>query len=95
MDFEWDEAKRDINFAKHGIDFVRAITIWQRPVIDPAGTRDLAGEQRVLALGIIGEDELIVAVVYVLRGETRRLISARRGRRNERAHYQSQFGRGR
>ena len=94
MEFEWDEQKREANLAKHAIDFIRAATIWQRSVIDPADLRDEGAERRYLALGTIGEDELVIAVVYTLRGEVRRLISARRGRRNERENYQAQFGRG-
>lgn len=46
MDFEWDEEKREANLVKHGIDFARAMTIWLRPVIDPAATRQVAGERR-------------------------------------------------
>ena len=95
MDFEWDEAKRASNLDKHAIDFARAVTMWQRPVIDPAERRSVDGEFRHLALGTIGDDELVIAVVYTLRGKVRRLISARRGRRDERTYYQGQFGRGR
>ena len=95
MEFEWDEDKRFINIDKHGIDFVRAITAWQGGVIDPAATRTDRGETRHLALGMIGDDELIIAIVYTHRGDGKRLISARRARRHERRYYKDQFGRGR
>jgi uncharacterized DUF497 family protein len=94
MEFEWDEAKNEANLAKHGFDFVDAVGIWSGSVIDPFNVREVGGEERRLALGIIGEDERIVAVVYTWRGNVRRLISARRGRRHERANYKDQFGRG-
>lgn len=94
MEFEWDEEKRDANIAKHGIDFVRATSIWLHAIIDPAGERTVEGETRRLALGVIGEDAIVIAVVYTMRDGVRRLISARRGRRNERQYYQDQFGRG-
>ena len=94
MDFEWNDAKREANLAKHGIDFMDAVAIWQESIIDPADTRVVAGEERRVALGMIGKDELIIAVIYTWRGKARRLISARRGRRHERAHYQDRFGRG-
>jgi hypothetical protein len=31
-DFAWDEAKRDGNLAKHGIDFIDGSEMWQRSV---------------------------------------------------------------
>ena len=95
MEFEWDEVKRDANLAKHGIDFVRAILMWACPVIDPIAERVIEGETRRLALGVIGDDDFVIAIVYTMRGEVRRIISARRGRRDERAYYQDQHGGGR
>lgn len=94
MEFEWDEDKALANAEKHGIDFLDARRIWERPVIDPAGERMVEGEYRPTALGIIGEDDLIVAVVYTVRDGVIRLISARRARRHERKDYQDRFGRG-
>jgi uncharacterized protein len=94
MEFEWDEEKARINVEKHGIDFMDARRIWERPVIDPAGERVVANEYRPTALGTIGEDEIIIAVVYTVRDGIIRLISARRARRNERQNYQDRFGRG-
>jgi uncharacterized DUF497 family protein len=94
MEFEWDEDKREANLVKHGIDFAQAITIWSGQVIDPSASRVNDGETRYLALGAIGNDDLVIAVVYTLRDDVRRVISARRGRRNERTNYKSQFGRG-
>jgi uncharacterized DUF497 family protein len=95
MDFEWDEAKRESNLEEHLIDFLDAITIGSEPVIDPANSRSSGGEDRYLALGTIGDDHLTIAVVYTVRGNVRRIISARRARRNERQVYKSIFGRGR
>ncbi len=92
MQFEWNEDKALINIEKHGIDFFDAIRIWDRPVIDPVDERFVGDEYRPTALGIIGEDDLIIAVVYTMRGGSLRLISARRARRNERQNYQDRFG---
>jgi uncharacterized protein len=94
MEFEWDEEKALNNVDKHGIDFLDARRIWERPVIDPAGERLVGNEYRPTALGTIGEDEIIIAVVYTVRDGIIRLISARRARRNERQNYQDRFGRG-
>lgn len=92
MEFEWDEDKRLANLGKHGIDFARAVTIWQGKVLDPAAERDVDGEIRRLAIGAVSEDEIIIAVVYTDRENVRRIISARRARRYERESYQSEFG---
>lgn len=94
MEFEWDDAKRAGSLDKHGIDFARAITIWRGDLIDPAATRVVDGEERLMALGTIGDDDLIICVVYTWRGEARRIISVRRARRYERQRYTDQFGRG-
>jgi uncharacterized protein len=94
MEFEWDEEKALYNVEKHGIDFFDARRIWERPVIDPAGERMVGIEYRPTALGTIGEDEIIIAVVYTVRVGIIRPISARRARRNERQSYQDKFRRG-
>lgn len=95
MVFEWDEVKRAANLAKHGIDFLDAIQIWASSAIDPAETRQVGTETRHAALGVIGGDKLIIAVIYTERPDARRIISARRARRNERAAYTRVFGEGR
>lgn len=33
MEFEWDENKRRSNLSKHGIDFVRAASIFSSPIL--------------------------------------------------------------
>lgn len=87
MEFEWDERKRIANLAKHGIDFVDACKAWEKPIIDPADERFQDDEYRPTALGVIGEDEIIIAIVYTTRENVVRMISARRARRNERQVY--------
>jgi len=94
MDFEWDEAKRSANLAKHGIDFVDVAGMWQGGIIDPAAQRDVGFETRAMALGAIGDAQIIIAVVYTVRNGSRRIISARRARRAERAVFVSEFGYG-
>lgn len=95
MLFEWDERKRATNIAKHGLDFLDAVTIWRSPVIDPAAVRVVGPENRIAAVGTIGNDEIVVVVIYTMRNSVRRIISARRARRNERKDYQDRFGIGR
>jgi uncharacterized protein len=83
MLFEWDESKRRTNLAKHLIDFQDAIKIFDGPVFEVARRRH--GEDRVLAVGLMEGIEIVV--VYVIRGGTRRIISARKAHRNERKDY--------
>jgi uncharacterized DUF497 family protein len=77
MDFEFDPAKAAGNLRKHGVSFADAEGVFMDPLamhrIDP----DAEGEERLLAIGRGSAGHLFV-VVYTLRGESIRLISARR-----------------
>ena len=83
MLFEWDESKREANFAKHHIDFQDAKRIFDRPRFEKMERRH--GEDRIVAIGLMEDIEIVV--VYVMRGNRRRIISARRARREERQDY--------
>ena len=48
------------------------------------------GEKRILAIGLLEDVE--ITVIYTTRGETIRIISARRARRNERKKYWESCG---
>ena len=50
------------------------------------GTRTDYGEKRYIGIGIV--DDLVLTVIYTLRGETCRIISARRAKRHERKTYE-------
>jgi uncharacterized protein len=88
--FEWDEAKRLATLEKHGIDFVRAAEVFSTPHVVLPGRSDI--ETRQVAVGEVGGK--IIAVVFTMRGEVRRLISARRARANERENYRALVHRG-
>jgi uncharacterized DUF497 family protein len=83
--FEWDEAKRAANLAKHGIDFEDARAIWLCPVAQRRS--DWWAEERYVAIGKV--NSRIIAVVWTPRGGRRRILSARVARRNERESYQA------
>src|SRR5438552_6260349 len=70
MLFEWDESKRQANLAKHLVDFQDATQIFDGPVFEKARRRH--GEDRVLAIGLMEDVEIVV--VYVMRGKRRRLF---------------------
>ena len=63
--FEWDPGKRVSNLRKHGVDFVRAATIFDRFVTRWRDTRRAYGEPRIIAVG--EADGLVLTVVYTVR----------------------------
>ena len=89
MAFEWDAAKNAANIAKHGIYFEDAIRIFDGPVLERADDRRNYGEVRIIAFG--GVDDRELAVVYTMRGERRRIISARRAHSRERKAYREAY----
>ena len=91
MIYEWDEAKRASNIAKHGIDFeeVRSFD-WDRALIRDDERRDY-GERRRVAIGIIGWTVVVAVVVYTERDQATRIVSARLASNKERALYETAF----
>jgi uncharacterized DUF497 family protein len=80
---EWDENKRSLCMLKHGIDFVDASEIFATPYLELLGRSEL--EQRRIAIGILGG--VAIAVVFTLRTDVIRIITARKARKNERNQY--------
>jgi uncharacterized protein len=83
--FEWDEGKRASNLAKHGVDFRRAVQIFDTPTFERPDRRRDYGELRIRCLGEI--DGRIYNVVYTWRGLVRRIISARKANAREQRTY--------
>ncbi len=82
-DFDWDPVKRETNLAKHGLDFRRAVEVFNDPqYIDEDSSQAEYGEIRRKAIGRVGQ--LMICVIYTGRDGKRRIISARRARRDER-----------
>lgn len=87
--FSWDENKRLINLEKHKIDFRLAIRIFAGPVIVLEAASEV--ELRRKAIGSL--NGVYVAVIYTIRGEVRRIISARRARHGEIRTYHDAYPR--
>ncbi|MBF0567315.1 MAG: BrnT family toxin [Nitrospirae bacterium] len=86
MSFEWDEQKRAVNLAKHGIDFKAAKFIFDGQTIEMTDTRRDYGEERIGAYGEV--NGVLIFVVYTRRGDNRRIISARKaGTHEQKAYY--------
>lgn len=87
MRWAWHSPKNDWTLQERGFDFAFAVRIFERRVrLSPT---DRNGERRIHAIGVI--DGRYYVVVYAKRhdeqGRVRRVISARRARDNEKAHY--------
>ena len=87
MSFEWDENKRLLNIEKHKIDFIDIVTSKYFP---PKYRLELIknNENRIISFGIFYER--IICVVYTIREDVIRIISARPASKKERREY---FGR--
>lgn len=89
MDFEWDEGKNEANIAKHGINFEGASRIFDGHTLEFEDKRLDYGETRMIAIGLLQGRE--IQLVYTMRGQVCRIISARRARRDERRAYRQVF----
>ncbi len=80
--FEWDEHKNQSNQEKHGISFERAKDVFEDEdaIAYPGYTKD--GENRFLLIGkVLGK--FIIAVVFTVRRQIYRIISARQAQKLE------------
>ncbi|HJV02284.1 MAG TPA: BrnT family toxin [Burkholderiaceae bacterium] len=91
MLFDWDEGKKRSNIAKHGIDFARAIQIFERPMYVFPDMRFDYGEDRSIGIGWM--DACLITVVFVESSEELiRIISARKATRLEEKLYEQYIG---
>jgi uncharacterized DUF497 family protein len=91
LGFEWDEAsKAGINYRKHGIRMPEAIPVFDDPyAITITDDESAPDEQRFVTLGVGAMGRLLV-VVYSWRGDTIRIISARRAEAHEIEQYEAE-----
>ena len=86
MEFERDQYKNELNIDKHRISFQDAISVFNDPRrLERHTTRPERGEQRTRVVGTVGP--FVIAVICTMRGDRRRIISARRARTDERRAY--------
>ncbi len=85
MKFDWDAVKSAANLRKHKIAFDLVFAVdWKSARIFSDDRHDY-GEERQVARAMI--DGQLYVIVFVLRGDTMRLISFRKANRRERALY--------
>jgi uncharacterized protein len=68
LKFEWDKQKRIEVIAQRGVDFRHAALIFDGLVLTKVDGRRDYGEQRLISLGMVGDDCFVV--VHTARGET-------------------------
>lgn len=81
MDWVWDEAKRQSNLNKHGLDFRDAERVFAGPLLLFEDVREDYGDERMIAVGLL--DALVVLIVHVESDEFIRIISMRKANNHE------------
>lgn len=89
LNFEWDPLKDASNQKMHGVSFREAKTVftdeYARLIADPDHSDE---EDRFILLGTSIDSRLLVVCHCVRRGETIRIISARKADKQERKIYE-------
>lgn len=88
MQFDWDEAKNELNIRNHKIDFVDVVQMFDYPLLTDLDDRFDYGEDRWISIGMLGPG--VAVVIWTERdGDTIRIISARKANNNERRRYEA------
>lgn len=90
--FEWDDKKADSNLRKHKVSFAEASTVLDDlyVTVQPDEGHAVA-EHRWSATGLSIQGRVLL-VVFTVRGDLARIISARKATSAERREYESHFG---
>ena len=89
MRYEFDADKRERNLSEHGVDLLYAAGIFDGPTLEKVDDRHDYGEVRWAALGLVDGEPF--TVIYTMRGERIRLISAWKSGRKDYAKYKDNF----
>ena len=84
MNFERSEVKNQANIQKPGMSFETAKRIFGGPVLNRLDDRQDYGEDRYISIGMVDGSDVLV-VVYTVRENRFRLISARPASRKDKA----------
>jgi uncharacterized DUF497 family protein len=92
IEFEWDKKKAELNQKKHGVSFELGTEIFSDPqLLSFEDDRKDYGELREVGIGKV--EEVILYVVFTIRGEQIRIISTRKANKGEREAYYEYFKR--
>jgi uncharacterized DUF497 family protein len=89
MQFSWDEAKRQVNLRKHGLDFADASAVFEGTTFTFEDDRFDYGEQRFITLGLLHGRVVIIA--HTEHNDEIRMISMREGTKREQILYFRRF----
>jgi uncharacterized DUF497 family protein len=87
--FEWDSKKAATNLKEHGISFETASEVFHDPFVQVVDEETVDDEERESVVGMTVDWRLLY-VVYVIRKESVRIISARLVTKAERRNYEEQ-----
>ena len=93
MEFEWDPKKNEKNISKHGLSFEQAKTIFNRESYYYQDKRFDYKEERYIVIGPT-EAGAIILVVFTVRRDKIRLISARKTNKKEQNLYHDEIRKG-
>ena len=83
--WEWDDAKRNQNLAKHGVDFADIDRFDWETAVTREDTRGEYGERRFVSTGWSGQR--LHVCIWTSREQVVRLISLRKANERERTFY--------
>jgi len=89
VNFEWDSKKAATNFRKHKVRFELACEAFFDPFVRYLDEQIVGSELRERLIGLTTAWWLLL-VVYVMRGDVIRIISARMVTKTEREIYENQ-----
>lgn len=93
ISFNWDPAKAQSNFKKHGVSFEEARSAFYDEFALQFYDDESVQEDRFILLGLSNQSRILV-VVHCERGEQKeelRIISARKATKSERQYYQGEL----
>ena len=88
LEFEWDEEKNLKNIAKHGVDFNKAKELFARPHETIESNK--YDEERFILVAK-KEEGVFISIIFTLREDKIRIISARVSKKKEIKLYQLKF----
>ena len=88
FEFEWDPAKAEDNWKKHGVAFEEALTVFADPLARIFGDQDHStDETREIIVGH-SEKQRLLLVYFTERAAKVRIIGARSATKHERQDYE-------
>lgn len=87
IDFEWNAEKASLNLKNHKVSFETAVEVFFDPLLQVEDAGTVESEPREAVVGLTLSWKLLY-VVYIMRDEILRLISARLATNEERRRYE-------